>query len=341
MPSNTAAWLVTAKQKPFEIKSAEYTAPGANEIVVKNAALGINPIDWKMQDLARFPLNYPAVLGADLAGEVVEVGSAITRFKAGDRVVGYGSFIATKNTANSAFQQYTVVPDNLASPIPDSLSFETAAVLPTGLSTASCGLFQSTHLGLQHPTSGTPKPTGQVVLVWGGSGSVGSNGIQLAVAAGYEVIATASAKNFDFVRSLGASQAFDYNSPTIVSDLAGALKGKTLAGVLDTITINGVVQKIAEVLVESQNTDKVIASVLGGQVDLPGAVVSKGIFGLSLKDNEVGKAIWEDYLPAALKEGKYIPSPKPVVVGKGLESIQGALEQLKAGVSAQKLVVLL
>jgi NADPH:quinone reductase-like Zn-dependent oxidoreductase len=59
--------------------------------------------------------------------------------------------------------------------------------------------------------------------------------VQLAVAAGYEVITTASAHNFDYVKKLGASQAFDYNSPTVHEDLLNAFKSKTLAGVMDSI----------------------------------------------------------------------------------------------------------
>lgn len=64
--------------------------------------------------------------------------------------------------------------------------------------------------------------TGQTVVVWGGSTSVGSNAVQLAVAAGYEVVTTASPRNFDHVRALGASAVFDYNSSTVVQDIIGA-----------------------------------------------------------------------------------------------------------------------
>lgn len=56
---------------------------------------------------------------------------------------------------------------------------------------------------------------------------------------------------------------------------------------------------------------------------------------------EVGKAVWQDFLPAALKTGQFKPTPPPEVVGKGLESLQGALDKQKAGVSAKKIVVTL
>jgi len=106
------------------------------------------------------------------------------------------------------------------------MSYEDAAVLPLALSTAACGLFQKDHLALNPPSS-TPKLTGQTLLIWGRSTRVGSNAIQLAVAAGYELISMPSPRNFDYVKGLGASQVFGYNSPTAVKDIVSALTGKT------------------------------------------------------------------------------------------------------------------
>src|SRR5271156_3372026 len=235
MPSNTAAWLV-AKHAKLEVKSAPYTPPRENEIVVENHAVAINPIDWAKQAVGAMLfsfIQYPFVLGEDLAGEVVAVGKNVSRFKVGDRVLGHALAIRKErnNPAEGAFQTFTVVADHMASPIPDAMSYESAAVLPLALSTAACGLFQKDYLALQYP-SVPPKPTGKTLLVWGGSTSVGCNAIQLAVAAGYEVIATASPKNFDYVRKLGAIEVFDYNSKTVVDDLIHAFEGKKTAGAL-------------------------------------------------------------------------------------------------------------
>lgn len=77
-----------------------------------------------------------------------------------------------------AFQEYPILQDHLASHIPDSLSFESASVIPLGLSTAASGMFQKDKLGLQLPTV-PPKPTGKTLLVWGGSTSVGCCAIQV------------------------------------------------------------------------------------------------------------------------------------------------------------------
>jgi NADPH:quinone reductase-like Zn-dependent oxidoreductase len=190
-----------------------YTPPGENEIVVKNGAVAVNPVDWLKQafgDLMFSWIKYPVILGSDLAGEVVEVRKGVTRFEVGDRVIGHvvGMDARSNKSAEGAFQQYTIIRANLASPIPSSVPYENACVLPLCLSTAACALFQKDFLALQYPTV-SPKPNGKSLLVWGGSTSVGSNAIQLAVAAGYEVITTASPKNFEYVKRLGAIEVFD------------------------------------------------------------------------------------------------------------------------------------
>jgi hypothetical protein len=80
-----------------------------------------------------------------------------------------------------------------------------------------------------------------------------------------------------------------------------------------------------------------MAIIYGGPV--PDGVESKFILGSSLADNELGAAIYEDYLPNALAKGQFVAAPEPLIVGKGLESIQEALEVHMKGVSAKKVVV--
>ena len=347
MPSNTAAVLIAAKATPLELKPAPYTSPQENQIVVKNGAVAINPVDWALQAMgeALFPwIIYPTVIGSDLAGEVVEVGSAVSRFKAGDRVLGHAVGFMQNIASEGAFQKYTVLLAHMASPIPSSLSYESAAVLPLCLSTAAVGLFQKDYLALQYPSVPPPKPTGKALLVWGGSTSVGSNGIQLAVAAGYEVITTASPKNFDYVKKLGASQAFDYNSETVVDDLIGAFKGKTIAGAIAIGNVaapgNGAAAAAACLeIVDKSEGHKFVSMALQVPEKLPSGVGAKFILGSALKDNEVSQAIYVDFLPKALAEGTYIAAPDPQVVGTGLEYIQAGFELQKKGMSAKKVVV--
>ena len=85
---NQAAWQ-HAPGHPLRICVSDLPPPAADEIRIRNAAIAINPIDWILQEIALLPwLEYPAILGSDVAGEVAAVGSAVERFKVGDRVVG-------------------------------------------------------------------------------------------------------------------------------------------------------------------------------------------------------------------------------------------------------------
>ena len=245
--------------------------------------------------------------------------------------------MATKRNEENAFQAYTILQTNMASEIPDNISFERAAVIPLGYSTAAAGLFQDEYLNLQFPTQPPQKPTGKTILIWGGASSVGSNAIQLTVAAGYEVVTTASPKNFEYVKKLGASEAFDYKDPAVSEKRVSYFKGKTIAGALDCIGA-GTWTICIDVVHKSTGT-RFVATTNRGFPDPPEGVTIKHIFAITIKDNEVGKAVYEDFLPKALKAGTYVPAPEPLIAGKGLESVQGAVELVQKGVSAAKIVV--
>lgn len=258
-------------------------------------------------------------------------------FKPGDRVLAHAMSMATQRPQDGAFQLYTTVLENVAARIPESLEFEEAVVLPLGLSTAAAGLFQKDFLGLGLP-SVKPVKTGKTVLVWGGASSVGVNAIQLAVAAGYEVVTTASPRNFDLVRKLGASTVLDYRSETVLKDLIAALQGKELTGVYDTIHTGGALQNCLAVLDKLQKR-VVVVTVWPAPEELKKDVEIKFVYAISIKDNEVGGAVYNDYLPQALAEGKFVAAPAPRVVGKGLEAVQTGIDEWGKGVSAEKIVV--
>lgn len=326
----------------MEVKESEYVAPTDNEIVVKVHAIGLNPVDFARQAMGAklFPwTKYPTVFGTDVAGEVVEVGAqAANRYKIGDRVVGLGNGLETSRPADGAFQEYIVLREDSSAKIPDSLSYEKAAVIPLGLATAAAGLFQPDQLALDLPTSPPRPPKGETVLIWSGSSSVGSNAIQLAVAAGYEVISTASPKNFDYVKKLGASHVFDYKSPTVVDDIVAVFKGKKSAGAFAIgFTAGEPVIKIAS---QITNGSKYVAASNQPPAELPEGIESRMVFVGGLKKTHVGPAVVNEFLPKALADGTYVAAPPPRIVGQGLESIQSGLDTLRAGgLSATKLVV--
>lgn len=172
-PTNTAAWLTSKRSDQLKVQDAPYTPPDQNEVVVETRAVAINIIDGIIQamgDMVYSWIKYPFILGDDVAGQVVEVGTGVTRFKVGDRVLGHAVSIDKRSNraCEGAFQKYVVLRESLTSPIPESLSYENASVLPLTLSTAACGLFQKDYLALSHPHAKTMKnSTGETLLVWG------------------------------------------------------------------------------------------------------------------------------------------------------------------------------
>ncbi|KAJ4373998.1 hypothetical protein N0V83_002737 [Neocucurbitaria cava] len=364
MATNAAAWIPAPKQR-FQVKEASYPTPGPDEIITKNRAVAINPVDWILQDLGTSMafgwIKYPFIFGHDVAGEVVQVGSKVTRFRIGDRVVGQALSTDDKvnNAAYGGFQLYTVLLERTTSPIPDSLSFESASVLPLGLATAAAALFQKDHLGLQYPQL-EPKPTGKTLLVWGGSTSVGCNAIQLAVAAGYEVFSTSSPKNFDLLKSLGASEVFDYKDPAVINDIVKAMDGRKTAGAiaigensvfhcldvlgrcrgdrhiaLATFPIPSQPKRFAALQIVFYFVTATISIAIKSRLR---GIKTSTIFG-SVAHSPVGDAVYVRYLPEALATGKFRATPEPMVTGEGLEAIQDALDIQKKGISAKKIVV--
>ncbi|MFE2381431.1 NADP-dependent oxidoreductase, partial [Streptomyces misionensis] len=165
-------------------------APG--EVLVRVKAAGVNPVDWKlgagMLD-AVMETRFPLISGWDVAGVVERVGFDATEFAVGDEVYGY---IRKDWAQNGAYAELVSAPVRTLAKKPASLSWEEAAGVPLAGLTA----YQSIErLGVDR---------GDVVLVHAAAGGVGSLGVQIAVARGARVIGTASERNHEFLRSLGA-----------------------------------------------------------------------------------------------------------------------------------------
>lgn len=131
---------------------------------------------------------------------------------------------------------------------------------------------------------------------------MGSIAIQLAVAAGYEVISTASPKNFDYVKKQGAAQVFDYHSESVVSDIVAAFKGKKSAGAL--AIGNGTAATCGEIVSKIDGKQSVASADPPGE-GFPKGVDVKFIFGSDLKDNSVGPAIYINFFPKAMEDGTF------------------------------------
>ncbi|RYP46275.1 hypothetical protein DL768_007494 [Monosporascus sp. mg162] len=338
-PEHQAAFL-DGPQKALRIGPIHTKKPRPGEVLIAVAAVAVNPVDWKVQDLGAFIEEWPTILGEDVAGEIVEVGEGVTNVSKGQRVIGHALFFMSRELKHSGFQEFVICPQTSVAALPDSISYEAGAVLPLSVSTAGAGLFQPNQLALDKPGT-NPNKNGKTLLVWGGSSSVGTSAIQLGVAAGYDVITTSSKKNFNLVKNLGATAVFDYSSPDAVAELAAELKKRAFAGAFDAIGLRESQHVIARLMTELGGGH--IATVLPPPEDLPPTVTSSTLLAYTIFSEypEVGKAVWEDFLPQALKTGQFKPSPPEKVVGKGLDSLQTAFDQQKAGVSAAKIVVTL
>lgn len=249
--------------------------------------------------------------------------------------------LATGKPQDNGFQLYTAVKAILTAVIPSGTSFTDASVLPLALSTAAAGLYQPGYLELPYPTS-SPKDSGKVILVWGGSSSVGSTALQLCAASGVDVVTTASKHNHEYCKRLGAKAVIDYNSSSVVDDVVSAIKstGKEFAGVYDSISLPESFKHCYEII-EKAGGSKNLATVLPAGEGVPSGVKANGVFAITIatQHKQVGEAVWQEWVPGALKDGSLKCLPEALVVGKGLESIQKGLDVQQKGVSAKKVVI--
>ncbi|KAF7358928.1 hypothetical protein MSAN_01233200 [Mycena sanguinolenta] len=341
---NKAAWLPAA-QANIEVGPAPMPTPAGTEAVIQVHSAALNPADAVVQKrgLLLQPENYPFVLGNDIAGIVHAVGPNNTRFKPGDRVTALCRAFARKNPAYGGFQLYSIVDEPMLAKIPDHIGFSEASVFGLGLATAAYSLFNKNALALDLPVPGGNAPNGKLLLIWGGASSVGACGNQAAKAAGYTIAATASAKNFDLLREMGAEYIFDYNTDSVVEDIVAALKGKgEMAGVFSAIGTPPALAQCAAIIGQLEGR-KHVATVrpphFPALENWPEGIEISSNLSTSIAENEVGRVVFGVWLEAALADGSMKCRPHCDVVGKGLEGVQGALDIMFKGVSAKKLVV--
>ncbi|KAL8834086.1 MAG: hypothetical protein Q9170_003922 [Blastenia crenularia] len=239
----------------------------------------------------------------------------------------------SNKSAEGAFQQYTVIRENLA--IPASMPYEAACVLPLCLSTAACALYQKDYLALQ-PPSANPTPDDEILLIWGGSTSVGKTWSKGGL--GLED----SNSHTRYHRGSAA--------PTI--SWAIAIGNRSIQACIAIIGASNGKKFVARASVDwpekmPQNTMgmiELVFSFVWSNISTwftakRKGVATKFIFGSDLMANEVSQIINEDFLPFASANGKYHAVPEPQIVGKGLEHVQEALDLNMKGVSAKRVVV--
>ena len=199
-PATMRAWRIHeyGKADKFILEDAPVPSADAGSLLVKTTALGINPVDWKMRDGAyrrMYELKFPATLGRDCAGVVVE--SSVPEFKPGDRVLAVSD---QPRGFPGAHAPYARVPADFAARIPDGVTDAQAVAFGVAGTSAWIPLVEMAKLG-----------PGMRILVQGGAGGVGSIAVQLARHLGAEVFATCGPKNVEYVKTLGAHRVIDYS----------------------------------------------------------------------------------------------------------------------------------
>jgi NADPH2:quinone reductase len=191
--------------------------PGADEVVVRVRAAGVNPVDTYIRS-GHYPVTkpYPYTPGMDAAGEVLAVGAKVKKWKVGQRVYTAGSLSGT-------YAEQTLCKQSDVHELPQRISFAQGAGLNVPYATAWCALFERA----------AAQPN-DVVLVHGASGGVGIAAVQLALAAGLTVIGTAgSERGMKLVEEQGAQYVLNHREPGYLSDILGATCGRGMDIILE------------------------------------------------------------------------------------------------------------
>ena len=175
----------------IQLEDITIPSPSADEVLVRIAAAGVNPIDWKIRE-GYMPnaRRLPFTLGQDFSGDVIALGANVGTFSESDDVYGF---------ADGAYAQYAVTSPSWIATKPRTVDDAIAATLPTPGLTAMQAVSE---LGrVEQPRD---------VLIHGAAGAVGSLATQLCIARGMRVMATASRKDFDYLEQLGVARVIDY-----------------------------------------------------------------------------------------------------------------------------------
>ena len=218
----------------LRFQEVEAPRPAPGELLVKVRALSVNPADVKIRGDDQLLTVFlgpdrPAFLGWDFAGEVTELAGATAPLRAGDAVFG-----VMPSARGRAYAEYVAVPASDVARKPDNVGYEAAAVTTMAALTAWNPLVNEARI-----------QPGQTVLIHGASGGVGHFAVQIAKHFGATVIATSSARNREFVLSLGADQHIDYTTRRFEEEIRGVdlvldtIGGDTLVRSLDAVKDGG------------------------------------------------------------------------------------------------------
>ncbi|MCD7040059.1 MULTISPECIES: NADP-dependent oxidoreductase [Pseudomonas fluorescens group] len=204
------AFIIDRYGKKVSLRASEVPEPalGQNDVLVEIHAASINPLDSKIRDgefKMILPYRLPLIMGNDLAGVVVKVGSRVQKFKPGDEV-----YARPDDDRIGAFAEFIAIKEDSVAIKPKTLTMEEAASIPLVGLTSWQALVEKGNLKKE-----------QKVLIHAGSGGVGTFAIQLAKHLGASVATTTSTANIELVKSLGADIVIDYKKDDFEKTLRG------------------------------------------------------------------------------------------------------------------------
>lgn len=237
-PSKMQA-LVTVEGKKTEVQQVPVPTLDRDEILVRTTAVTLNPTDWKHIAF----LSPPGVgVGCDFAGVVEQLGPDVknSTLKKGDRVCGFVH--GGKDAGRGSFAQYLKTNSELVAKIPDNVDDYSASSMGVGGETAVQALFHRLAIPVPDFSNGAipVKEDSPEILIWSGSTTVGQWAIQIAHISGFKVITTASPKNHQLLKDLGADDVYDYRDETTPQKISS--KYPNLSKALDCISENGTQQ---------------------------------------------------------------------------------------------------
>ena len=311
-------------------------------VLVKTKAVALNPTDWKHREYG--VLNVPDHLsGCDYAGVIEELGPDLQKsWKVGDRICGFVHGGNSLQKEDGAFAEKIVVKAGAQLKLPESYSFEEGSTFGVAVMTCGQGLYQQ--MGLNWPNE--PTKDKENILIYGGSSAMGTMGVQLAKLSGYNVIATCSPRNFDLVKSMGASEVFDYKDPESIEKI----KKLNVKLAWDTISLESSAEFCAKVLAKDGAYGKILDVPMQDRPDVK-QTYSLGYTSLGERvEKPFGSYTQEvcerDYgfMQKWMAEGDRLVAekklkPHPIKVSQGFEGIiQGMDDMRDDKVSGQKLV---
>ncbi|KAF5986696.1 zinc-type alcohol dehydrogenase [Fusarium coicis] len=335
----TSRALYADENGKLVVRHVPFPEPHEGELLIKVLYSGVNPADTKSIDFFGLK-NF--VTGTEFCGEVLESKTlASTSFEAGDIVAGVLSWGQNPPLRWGTHQEFMTIPASLAWKVPENLPPQAAAGLSIVGLTAATGLFNDISLPLPPsvakgtPDEGVVAPEG-ILVIWGGATSIGMAAIQFARAARVSsIIAIASSMRHEYLKTLGATQAFDYNDRDVTGKVISALK--STSGTIWALDARGSPESQALLKKAIPQHDKaVLASVMVGGDPEYKRIMGARHFDVEFELPGGQKMTWRKDMAAADRHwrglnwavenygapGGYVPTPVRVLEGSGEDAIK-------------------